>query len=131
MRLWHIGGTPWDNPEGYRKQSALTHVANVTTPTLLIHGMNDTTDTEPQSMMFFAALKDIGKAPVRYMRVPREPHGFREPRHQRTRDVVEIAWMHEHVLGEEWTPWERPKPESENGEDDEDDDGEEQGRRRR
>lgn len=107
VRLWHIGGTPWDNPEGYRRQSALTHVKNVTTPTLLIHGMNDTTDTEPQSMMFFAALKDIGKAPVRYLRVPREPHGFREPRHQRQRDVEEIRWMQKHVLGVEWTPWER------------------------
>lgn len=108
VRLWHIGGTPWDNPEGYRHQSALTHVANVTTPTLLIHGMEDTVDTEPQSMMFFTALKDIGKAPVRYMRVPREPHGFREPRHQRTRDVEEIRWLQRYVLDEEWEPWERP-----------------------
>ena len=107
VRLWHIGGTPWDNPDGYRKQSALTHVKNVTTPTLLIHGMNDTTDTEAQSMMFFTAIKDIGKAPVRYVRFPREPHGFREPRHQRMRDIEEIRWMQQHVLGVEWTPWER------------------------
>lgn len=107
VRLWHIGGTPWDNPQGYRQQSALTHVAKVTTPTLLIHGMEDTTDTEPQSMMFFTALKDIGKAPVRYLRFPREPHGFREPRHQRTRDIEEIRWMQQHVLGEAWTPWTR------------------------
>ena len=119
VRLWHIGGTPWDNPEGYRNQSALTHVANITTPTLIIHGMNDTVDTEPQSMMLFTAIKDIGKAPVRYMRVPREPHGFREPRHQRRRDVEEIRWMHEHVLGEEWEAWER-------GADDEDADESEQ-----
>jgi dipeptidyl aminopeptidase/acylaminoacyl peptidase len=110
VRLWHIGKTPWDNPDGYRKQSALTHVRNVTTPTLLIHGMNDTTDTEQQSMMFFTAIKDIGKAPVRYLRVPREPHGFREPRHQRMRDVEEIRWMQKHVLGVDWTPPVRPEP---------------------
>ncbi|MBN2246226.1 MAG: S9 family peptidase [Candidatus Aminicenantes bacterium] len=109
VRLWHIGGTPWDNPEGYRSQSAFTHVKNVTTPTLLIHGMQDTTDTESQSMLFFTALKDIGRAPVRYLRVPREPHGFREPRHQRTRDIEEIKWMQKYVLGTEWTPWERPE----------------------
>jgi dipeptidyl aminopeptidase/acylaminoacyl peptidase len=107
VRLWHIGGTPWDNPDGYRKQSAFTHVLNITTPTLIIHGMNDTTDTEPQSMMLFNAIKDIGKAPVRYLRAPREPHGFREPRHQRQRDIEEIRWMKKHVLGEEWTPWKR------------------------
>jgi dipeptidyl aminopeptidase/acylaminoacyl peptidase len=106
VRLWYIGGTPWENPEGYRQRSALTHVANVTTPTLILHGNNDRTDTEPQSMMFFQALKDLGRT-VRYIRFPREPHGFREPRHQRTRDVEEIRWVQRHVRGLEWTPWER------------------------
>lgn len=106
IRLWYIGGTPWDNPEGYRQKSALTHVKNVTTPTLIIHGMNDRTDTEPQSMMFFTALKDQGKT-VRYIKFPREPHGFREQRHQRTRDIEEIKWMQKYVLGKDWTPWER------------------------
>ncbi len=108
VRLWHIGGTPWSDPEAWQNQSALTHATNVTTPTLLIHGMNDTTDTEQQSMMFYAALRDIGKAPVRYVRFPREPHGFREPRHQRIRDIEEIRWMQLHVFGDEWTPWIRP-----------------------
>ncbi|MDP2957031.1 MAG: S9 family peptidase [Longimicrobiales bacterium] len=110
VRLWYIGGTPWENPEGYRRRSALTHVANVTTPTLLLHGMNDVTDTEAQSMMFFQALKDQGKT-TRYLRFPREPHGFREPRHQRTRDVEEIRWIQEHVRRIQWTPWERPAEE--------------------
>jgi hypothetical protein len=44
---------------------------------------------------------------VHYIRFPREPHGFREPRHQRTRDIEEIRWMQKHVLGQEWEPWER------------------------
>lgn len=113
VRLWHIGGTPWDNPRAWREQSTYTHVKNIQTPTLLIHGMRDTTDTEAQSMLLFTALKDIGKAPVRYLRVPREPHGFREPRHQRMRDIEEIRWMQKHVLGIEWKPWERPKTKDE------------------
>ena len=108
VRLWYIGDTPWENPDAWREKSALTHVANVTTPTLLLHGMNDRTDTEQQSMMFFQALKDQGKI-ARYIRFPREPHGFREPRHQRTRDVEEIRWIQKYVRGLEWTPWERPK----------------------
>ena len=109
VRLWHIGGTPWDNAEAWRNQSALTHVNNIVTPTLLIHGANDTTDTEQQSMMFFTAIKDLGKAPVRYIKFPREPHGFREPKHQRIRDIEEIRWMQQYVLGVEWEPWERPE----------------------
>ena len=116
VRLWYIGGTPWENPEEWRERSALTHVANVTTPTLILHGMNDRTDTEPQSMMFFQALKDQGKT-ARYIRFPREPHGFREPRHQRTRDVEEIRWIQKYVRGIEWTPWERPKDEEDDDKD--------------
>ena len=107
VSLWYIGGTPWENPEEWRYRSALTHVANITTPTLILHGMNDRTDTEPQSMMFFQALRDQDKT-VRYIRFPREPHGFREPRHQRTRDVEEIRWIQKYVRGIEWEPWVRP-----------------------
>lgn len=106
VRLWYIGGTPWDNADEWRKKSSLTHVGNVKTPTLLLHGMNDRTDTEAQSMMFFQALKDQGKE-TRYIRFPREPHGFREPRHQRTRDVEEIRWVQKYLRGLDWTPWER------------------------
>ena len=116
VRLWYIGGTPWENPGEWRERSALTHVANVTPPTLLLHGMNDRTDTEPQSMMFFQALKAQGKI-ARYIRFPREPHGFREPRHQRTRDVEEIRWIQKYVRGIEWTPWERPKDEKDDEKD--------------
>ena len=118
VRLWHIGGTPWDNAEAWRNQSALTHVANISTATLLIHGMNDRTDTEQQSMMFFTAIKDIGRAPVRYMKFPREPHGFREPRHQRQRDIEELRWIQKYVLDYEWTPWERPEKDDEDGDED-------------
>lgn len=110
VSLWYIGGTPWENPEEWRARSALTHVANITTPTLILHGMNDRTDTEPQSMMFFQALRDQDKT-TRYIRFPREPHGFREPRHQRTRDVEEIRWIQKYVRGIEWEPWTRPEQE--------------------
>lgn len=107
VKLWYIGETPWENPEGYREKSALTHVDKIVTPTLLLHGAKDRTDTEAQSMMFFAAIKDIGKAPVRYIQFPREPHGFREPRHQRVRDIEEIKWVQKYTLGIDWKPWER------------------------
>lgn len=101
IRLWYIGGTPWDNPDAYRRQSPFTHVAKVTTPTIIIHGEEDTTDTIGQSMMFYQGLKDRG-VPVRFLRFPREPHGFQEPAHQRARDTEEIAWLMKHARGIEW-----------------------------
>jgi dipeptidyl aminopeptidase/acylaminoacyl peptidase len=102
VRLWYIGGDPWSNPEGYREMSPLTHASKVTTPTILLHGEVDITDTIEQTMNFFNALWEKG-IPTRFLRFPREPHGLQEPRHQRTRLVEEIAWMQKFILGVEWT----------------------------
>lgn len=115
VRLWYIGGTPWTNAEDYRERSALKHATDVTTPTLLLHGGKDITDTPQQSLMFFTYLKDIGKTDVRYIKFPREPHGFREPRHQRTRDIEEIRWIQKYARGIDWKPWQRPEPKKDKG----------------
>jgi dipeptidyl aminopeptidase/acylaminoacyl peptidase len=106
VRLWYIGGTPWDNPDGFRQKSAYTHIGKVQTPTIIIHGENDTTDTIGQSMIYYQGLKDRG-IPVRFIRFPREPHGFREPAHQRIRDAEEISWLMKYTLGKEWKAPER------------------------
>jgi len=107
LKLHYIGGAHWINPEEWRRVSSLWYVKNVTTPTLLLHGSEDVVSTPGQAMMFFHALKEIGKAPVRYIKFPREPHGFREPRHQRRRDIEEIRWMQKYIRGIEWEPWKR------------------------
>jgi dipeptidyl aminopeptidase/acylaminoacyl peptidase len=101
VRRWYIGGTPWDNPDAYRRQSPYTHIAKVTTPTLLLHGEQDDTDTIGQSMMFYQGLKDRG-VPTRFIRFPREPHGFREPQHIRMRDAEEISWLMKYTRGIDW-----------------------------
>ena len=106
VRLWYIVGTPWDNAEGYRRRSSYAFVSKVTTPTLLLHGEKDDTDTIGQSMMFYQGLKDRG-VPTRFIRFPREPHGFREPRHQRLRDMAEIQWLMKYARGVDWTIPER------------------------
>ena len=106
VRLWYIGGAPWDSPENYRRQSSYTHIAKVTTPTLLLHGERDTTDTIGQSMMYYQGLKDRG-VPTRFIRFPREPHGFREPHHLRIRDTEEIAWLMKYARGIDWKATER------------------------
>jgi hypothetical protein len=53
----------------------------------------------------------MGKT-VRFLRFPREPHGFREPHHQRIRMVEEIAWMQKYIRGIDWKS-ERPKEKEE------------------
>jgi dipeptidyl aminopeptidase/acylaminoacyl peptidase len=112
VRLWYIGGTPWENPEGYRRQSSYSYINKVTTPTLLLHGENDETCTIGQSMMFYQGLKDRGVT-SRFIRFPREPHGFREPHHIRMRDAEEISWLMKHARGVEWkAPERKDEPEA-------------------
>jgi dipeptidyl aminopeptidase/acylaminoacyl peptidase len=106
VRLWYIGGAPWESPDNYRRQSSYTHIARVTTPTLLLHGERDTTDTIGQSMIYYQGLKDRG-VPTRFIRFPREPHGFREPHHIRIRDTEEIAWLMKYARGIDWKAPER------------------------
>jgi dipeptidyl aminopeptidase/acylaminoacyl peptidase len=112
VRLWYIEGTPWDNPEGYRKQSSYTYIDKVTTPTLLLHGEQDETCTIGQSMMFYQGLKDRDVT-TRFIRFPREPHGFREPQHIRMRDAEEISWLMKHARGIDWQAPERKDAEEE------------------
>ena len=102
VSLWYIGGTPWDAPEEWAKRSSLTHVKNVVTPSILFHGAADETSSTGQSLMFFTALRDIGKAPVRYIKFPRQGHGVEEPRLRRIYEANEIQWFKTHIDGEDW-----------------------------
>ena len=71
-----FGGQPYDSPDIYRRLSPLTHVTNVTTPTLLLHGDADERCPFGQSEEWFAALLLSGKAPVKLVRYPGGSHAF-------------------------------------------------------
>jgi dipeptidyl aminopeptidase/acylaminoacyl peptidase len=62
------------------ERSALKHVAKVKTPTMLIHGENDSDVPIAESEQFYVALKDVGVETV-FVRYPREGHGLAEPKH--------------------------------------------------
>ena len=116
---WYLGGSPWSNPETWRQRSAYTHADQVSTPTILFHGEQDRVDTVGQSMNFHQALRWFD-VPNRFVLFPREGHGIREPRHDRTRMVEELRWFEHHVRGnEDWTAPERPAAEAGEGVDDE------------
>lgn len=108
---WYLGGDPWSKQAFWIERSSYMHADRVKTPTILFHGDEDTTDTPGQSMDFFAALQHFD-VPTRLLRFPREPHGFREPHHQRIRYVEEMRWFQRYVRGEaDWKAPERAKAE--------------------
>ena len=106
LSLWYIGGNHWDKPEAWRRHSSLTYIKNVTTPTLILHGALDVTSSYNQSLIFFTALRDRG-VPTRLIKFPRQGHEIKEPRLVRARDIEEIRWFANYILGETWKPWQR------------------------
>jgi dipeptidyl aminopeptidase/acylaminoacyl peptidase len=75
----HMGGEFWDDYETYEKHSAMYRIANVTTPTQVIHGENDDRVPLRQGQEFYVALKRRG-IPTEMIILPRTPHGPREPK---------------------------------------------------
>jgi dipeptidyl aminopeptidase/acylaminoacyl peptidase len=57
---WDLGGTPWQNPEGYREQSPSSYVTQFKTPTLVVTGQKDFRVPYTQSLSFFTDLQKMG-----------------------------------------------------------------------
>ena len=51
---------PWDDPSEHLRRSPLMYVGTVTTPTMLMTGVNDLRTPMPQTEEYFAALKVMG-----------------------------------------------------------------------
>jgi dipeptidyl aminopeptidase/acylaminoacyl peptidase len=77
------------------ERSALKHVANVHTPTMLIHGENDPDVPIAEAEQYFVALKDVGVETV-FVRYPREGHGLRETKHVVDSIDRSVAWYERH-----------------------------------
>jgi dipeptidyl aminopeptidase/acylaminoacyl peptidase len=103
-----FGGTPWqkDAPiDVYWENSPLKDIWRVTTPTIVLVGEKDVRVPAPQSVELHRALKANG-VPTHLYIAPREPHGWRELRHQLFKVNVELEWFEKHALQREYT-WEK------------------------
>ncbi len=77
------------------ERSALKHVANVHTPTMLVHGENDPDVPIAEAEQYFVALKDAGVDTI-MVRYPREGHGLHETNHQIDLIDRSFAWYEKH-----------------------------------
>ncbi len=95
----HMGGEFWDDYESYERHSAMYHIANVVTPTQVIHGAEDLRVPFTQGQEFYRALVRRG-IPTEMVVYPRTPHGPREPKF--VMDVSEriLTWFQKHLDSE-------------------------------
>jgi dipeptidyl aminopeptidase/acylaminoacyl peptidase len=92
---WGVYPHQGDLMDTLLRRSALRHVANNHTPTLLIHGENDNDVPIAETEQYYVALKDVGTEAV-MVRYPREGHGIRESRHVVDWIDRSIAWYQQH-----------------------------------
>ncbi len=70
------GMSPWDKPDMYMFESALTHVPEATAPFLIMHGTADPTVSFTNGLAFYNALRYNNKKAV-LLAYPGEGHGLR------------------------------------------------------
>ncbi|PRY44698.1 serine hydrolase [Umezawaea tangerina] len=75
LSAYELEGTPWQQPERYAAMSPLTRVADVRTPTLLLHGADDLTCPLGQAQQWHTALREQG-VPTRLVVYPDASHAF-------------------------------------------------------
>jgi dipeptidyl aminopeptidase/acylaminoacyl peptidase len=81
----------------YVDHSAVLHAGNVKTPTLVVHGEKDERVPTSQGWEFYSALKKVG-VPTDLLLLPRQPHGPREPKLQRTVAEWTLDWINRYTL---------------------------------
>ena len=93
----HMDGEEfWENYDEYERHSAIYRIANVKTPTQVIHGENDLRVPFTQGQEFYRALGRLG-VPTEMIALPRTPHGPREPKLQMEVSKVIIKWFDRHL----------------------------------
>ncbi len=98
---YYFGGTPWEATQAYLDKSPFFRLTQVTTPTVIYTGTEDTNVPPHESWSTFRALQQIGKAPVRLVVFPGEPHGLRKLPFQKRKIEEDLAWFDRYLFDRE------------------------------
>jgi len=92
----HMGVEFWEDYDRYERHSAMYQIANVVTPTQVIHGAEDLRVPFTQGQEFYRALDRRG-VPTEMIVYPRTPHGPQEPKF--VMDVSEriLTWFKKYM----------------------------------
>jgi len=95
---WDIGGTPYDNPEGYEKWSPHRFAVNFKTPCMVIHGELDFRVPIGEGLQMFTALQRQG-VPSKLVYFPDEGHWVLTPQNIIFYYEQFIGWMDHYLKG--------------------------------
>jgi dipeptidyl aminopeptidase/acylaminoacyl peptidase len=98
-RYW-LGAQPWEAPELYWKQSPLSLVGNVTTPTMVVVGAEDYRTPVSESEQYYTALRLRG-VPTALVKIPGASHGSiaARPSQSAAKAAAILAWFEKYKNG--------------------------------
>jgi dipeptidyl aminopeptidase/acylaminoacyl peptidase len=88
----YLGAYYWEDPEIFRRLSPGSYVTQIKTPTLILHGDEDTNTVLSNSRELYQALRHRGVT-TQFVHYPRESHGLNEPNHRLDEIRRCLAWM--------------------------------------
>jgi dipeptidyl aminopeptidase/acylaminoacyl peptidase len=92
----HMGAEFWDDLEVYQRHSAMYRIANVTTPTQVMHGTDDLRVPFTQGQEFYVALQRRG-VPTEFVVYPRTGHVPTEPKLLMDVSPRIMSWFERHL----------------------------------
>ena len=92
----YFGAEFWNDPETYRKHSAMFNIKGATTPTMIQQGEEDVRVPIGQGYELHNALKRQGVI-VKMVVYPRQPHGLQEPRLVLDAGRRNIEWFRQYL----------------------------------
>lgn len=93
---WDVGGTPWDNPDAYRKVAPASYVKDFRTPMLVVQGANDFRVPLEQALFMFTALKTRG-IEAKLVVFPDEDHFVVKPYNRKFWYDTVTDWLTAHL----------------------------------
>lgn len=90
--IWEFKGTPWSNPNSYKKWSPSSYVKDFKTPMLVIHGQNDFRLDVSQGFQLFTALQLQG-VPSEMLYFPNEFHFVTKPQDSKLWYDTVLQWI--------------------------------------
>lgn len=98
------GFSPWEKPDVYMYESALTHVPEVQAPFLIMHGTSDPTVAFQNGLGFYNALRYNGKNAV-LLAYPGEGHGLRGMANRKDLTVRYFQFFDHYLKGAPAPKW--------------------------
>jgi len=93
---WDLGGTPYDNLDGYERWSPHRFASNFETPTLVVHGELDFRVPVGEGLQMFTALQRQG-VPSKLLYFPDEGHWVLKPQNNKFYYEQFIDWMDKYL----------------------------------